>query len=237
LNIRKTTNTRISSLFVAAIALTVAAPVYSQAPAIEWSLDDAVRQIERQVGDFQTAMARVEVVWTDGDGAEESRTTGTTFIREDGRFRVRFDGGERETLVDRNTVMMYDATASLVKEYSVRSHPDRLEPYARLGFSVTGKDLEDDYLLTIMGEDEIGSSRALVLELTPEREAVRQVVRNIRLYIDQASWMPVRQEISATAGGRTLTMTYSGMARNLKLNPELFQENWPRGTDKERVRN
>jgi outer membrane lipoprotein-sorting protein len=210
---------------------------FAQAPAIEWSLDDAIRQVERQVGDFQTAMARVEVVWTNRDGAEESRTTGTAFIREDGRFRVRFDGGERETLVDRSTVMMYDKTANLVKEYSVRSHPDRLEPYARLGFSVTGKDLEDDYLLTIMGEDEIGSSRALVLELTPEKEAVRQVVRNIRLYIDQASWMPVRQEISATAGGRTLTITYSGMARNLELNPELFQENWPRGTDKERFRN
>ena len=210
MSIRKTSNSRTGGLLATIAAIVVAAPAHSQAPAIEWSLDDAIRQVERQVGDFQTAMARVEVVWTNSDGAEESRTTGTTFIREDGRFRVRFDGGERETLVDRSTVMMYDKTANLVKEYSVRSHPDRLEPYARLGFSVTGKDLEDDFLLTIMGEDEIGSSRALVLELTPEKEEVRQVVRNIRLYIDQASWMPVRQEISATAGGRTLTMTYSG---------------------------
>jgi outer membrane lipoprotein-sorting protein len=222
---------------IAILAIVAAMPASAQAPSIDWSLDDAIRQIERQASDFDTAMARVETVWTNADGQEESKTVGTLFMREDGRFRIRFDGGEKETLVDRDTVMMYDAAASTVLEYSVRSHPDRLEPFARLGFSVSGKELEDDFLLTIMGEDEIGSARVLGLELTPERDSVRETVRNIRLYIDQASWMPVRQEISATAGGKTLTITYSGMARNLKLNPELFQENWPRGTEKERVRN
>ena len=63
---------------------------------------------------------------------------------------------------------------------------------------------------------------------------VRETVRLIRLYIDQAFWMPVRQVFKSTKDGTTLTMTYTGMARNLELKPELFRDKWPRGTNKVR---
>ena len=92
--------------------------------------------------------------------------------------------------------------------------------------------MERDYLVTILGEEEIGDSRTVVMELTPEGKNVRETVRLIRLYIDQASWMPVRQVFESTADRTTLTLTYTGMARNLKLKPELFRDRWPRGTEK-----
>ncbi len=37
---------------------------------------------------------------------------------------------------------------------------------------------------------------------------------------------------SRTLGGETVTNTFSGMARNLELNPDLFKDRWPRGTEK-----
>jgi outer membrane lipoprotein-sorting protein len=118
-----------------------------------------------------------------------------------------------------------------VEEYSLRKHKNRLEPFFRLGFSTTGRDITDDYLATIRGEEDIGDSRTLVLELTPERDSVRETVRLVRLWIDQSSWMPVRQSFSSTKDGTTLTLTYTGMARNLKLNPDLFRDDWPKGTE------
>lgn len=54
----------------------------------------------------------------------------------------------------------------------------------------------------------------------------------MQLWIDQASWMPAQQIISDTQSGDTLTVTYTHMARNLKLKPELFKASWPRGTQK-----
>ena len=161
---------------------------WAQAPAINWSLDSAIRQIERQADDFQTAMARVETVRTKDDGTEVSRSTGTGFIHRDGDMRYNIDGGQKVTFVDKNTVSNYDAETATVEEYSLRKHKDRLEPYARLGFSTTGKDMERDYLITIIGEEEIGDARTLVMELTPESNSVRETVRLVRLYIDQASW-------------------------------------------------
>ena len=204
---------------------------FAQAPSISWSLDSAIRQIERQANDFETGMARVETVRTADDGSEISRSTGTGFIHRDGDMRYNIDGGQLVTFVDNNTVSQYNAETATVEEYSLRKHKDRLEPYARLGFSTTGKDMERDYLITILGEEEIGNSRALVMELTPESDSVRETVRLVRLYIDQASWMPVRQVFKSTGDGTTLTITYTGMARNLDLKPELFRDRWPRGTD------
>ena len=37
------------------------------------------------------------------------------------------------------------------------------------------------------------------------------------------------------SGGEVLTVTYRGTARNLELNPKLFDDSWPRGTDKKRM--
>ena len=223
--------------FVRPVSLTLGAillagnTAWAQAPAISWSLDAAIRQIERQANDFDTGMARIESVWTSDDGTETSRSTGTGFIHEDGNMRYNIDGGQRVTFVDRHTVSLYNAETNTVEEYSLREHKDRLEPFVRLGFSTTGKDMEDDYLITIIGEEDIGDARTLVMELTPERDSVRETVRLIRLYIDQASWMPVRQVFKATKDGSTLTMTYTGMARNLDLKPELFRDKWPKGTE------
>ena len=44
--------------------------------------------------------------------------------------------------------------------------------------------------------------------------------------------MPVKQVVSHVASGDTLTVTYTGMARNLKLNPDLFKAKWPKGTQR-----
>ena len=218
-------------LSATAVLLLASSPTWAQAPSINWSLDSAIRQIERQAKDFETAMARVEVVREADDGSESSKTTGTGFIHKDGDMRYNIDGGQLVTFVDKNTVSHYDASAATVEEYSLRKHKDRIEPFARLGFSTTGEDMEKDYLITIVGEEEIGDSRTVVMELTPESESVRETVRLVRLYIDQASWMPVRQVFKATSDGATVTITYTGMARNLDLKPELFRDRWPRGTD------
>jgi hypothetical protein len=44
--------------------------------------------------------------------------------------------------------------------------------------------------------------------------------------------MPAQQVIVQAAGGATLTLDYSGIARNLALNSDLFSDNWPKGTQK-----
>ena len=224
----------IRSVLGAATVLLVSVALADDMPGIDWDLDDAIRQIDGQADNFESAMARVEFASTDIDGATVKSHSGNGFINGDGDIRYSQDGGERVLLVDRNTVQDYDSSASTVHEYSLSKHKSRLEPYYRLGFSISGRDMQDRYLVTIIGEQQIGDTRTLVLELTPERDDERAVVGKIKLWIDQSSWMPRRQEFSSTGNGMTTTLDYTSMARNLRLNPDLFDDDWPKGTDKEK---
>ena len=215
----------------AAVCLVSMAAMAAEMPAIDWDLDDAIRQIDGQAEDFESGMARVDFVRTAADGSTESSHSGNGFINNRGDIRYTQDGGQRTLLVDGNTVQDYDASTKTVHLYSLSKHKNRLEPFYRLGFSVAGRDMQDRYLITIIGEEELGDTRTLVLELTPKRDEERAVVGKIKLWIDQASWMPRRQEFSSTGDGATTTIDYTDMARNLRLNPDLFDDDWPRGTE------
>lgn len=205
--------------------------VFADMPKIDWSLDDAIRQIDQQAENFESAMAQVAFVGTGSDGAVAESIAGYGFINEDGDMRFNQDGGNRVVVVDRKTVSDYDKAAGTVTEYSLSKHKNRLEPYYRFGFSVPVRDMQDRYLFTILGEEEVGEMRTLVFELTPTKDAERAVIAKIRLWIDQGSWMPRRQEFSL-ADRSTTTVDYTAVARNLRLNPDLFKDSWPRGTKK-----
>jgi outer membrane lipoprotein-sorting protein len=225
--------TAMAKFAVFALALIAQGSVYAITNELGWTLDSALKQIARQADDFDTVLADVEIRWTDDDGFITRERTGRAYMNNKGEIRfAEFESGEHVILVRKNEVQDYDATRALVERYSLSKHKDRLEPYARLGFTTTGKDLKDDYLVTLLGEDKIADRRVVGLELTPKKERTREVVANLRLWIDQASWMPVRQEIVHVKSGETLTITYTGMARNLKLNPNLFKDRWPKGTQK-----
>ena len=220
----------LSLIFLAGL---ISLSAYAQAPKISWNLDDALKQIDRQADDFQTALARVQVVRKTSSGEDKNQEAATIYISRDGKVRIDVDAPDRRTfLITKSDVYIHKPDQSIVEQYSLSKHKNRLEPYARLGFTNTGKDLKDDYLITSLGEQDIGESRTLGLELTPKKEKDRQVVSRAQLWIDQASWMPTRQVIYDTQSGDSLTVTYTHTARNLKLNPDLFKTRWPKGTQK-----
>lgn len=224
---------RIGTAFLALLCTSIA-PDAAEMPRIEWALDDAIRQIDGQAGDFESAMARVDVVVRDEAGDVREARAGNAFIRENGDLRISPDGEDRMILLDGGTLYEWDRASNVVTSWSVSGGTERLEPFYRLGFSVSGRDMDDHYLVTILGEEEMDDARTLLLELTPEREREREVVSRIRLWIDQASWMPRRQEFSVTADRSVHTVDYTDMARNLRLNPDLFDHAWPRNAVRDR---
>ena len=219
-------------LIVGAALLCVAQAATTATNELGWTLDSALAQIDRQAQDFNTALADVEVQWQAAGADKPHRTaSGRLYVNKDGALRFNVESPEKRTvLVTKSEVQDYDPVRALVDRYSLSKHKTRLEPYARLGFTTTGKDLRDDYLVTLLGEDFVSGRRIVGLELTPKKERAREVVARLQLWIDQASWMPVKQVIVHVASGDTLTVTYYGMARNLKLNPDLFKAKWPKGT-------
>jgi len=212
-----------------------AAALTGTAAAIEnelgWTLDSALKQVDRQTDNFETLLSDGTVVVRDSKGIVTRSLEGRIYISKDGDIRINVSKPqEKVILVTSSEVQEYNPMEAVVERYSLSKHKDRMEPYARLGFTDSGKDLKDDYLVTMLGEDKVGDRRALLLELTPKRDSERQIVAKITLWIDEASWMPLRQVIEHVTTNEQLTIDYLGMARNLNLNPELFKSKWPKGT-------
>jgi len=212
-------------LFGASLAL-------AQTPKIGWSLEDALKQINQQADDFKTALAQIEIISYNDDDEEIRQEKGIIYINEDGKIRYEEENNVRIILVLSNEVQIYYPDRLQVDIYPMSKYKNRLEPWARLGFSITGSKLKSNFIITSLGEKEIGESRTLGLELTPDKDSVREFVAKVLLWIDEASWMPKRQEISNNQADENLVITYTYMARNLKLNPDLFKDKWPKGTVK-----
>jgi outer membrane lipoprotein-sorting protein len=231
---------KLLSMLAGLCLLTLPGMAAAEDPAIDWALADAMKQVDRQAADFESAMARVEVsrrASSDGEESAEKVETGIAFFSKRGDIRISADTPEpRVYLLDGRDLYRYLPQAGLVEEYSLSRHPQMLAAYLRLGFSITGRDLEDDYLVSAIGERFIGDRRTLGLDLTPKRDRDRELVSGIKLWIDQASWMPVEQVIESPSTGQVMTVRYANMARNLKLNPDLFERNWPRGTTKKTIK-
>jgi len=224
------------AILVLSLALGIAVGASAQQNELNWTMERAVKQLDRQGSDLESVLADVEIEWTGKDEALAEIKTGRIYFNEKGEFRINVATPSSMTiLLERGTVHHYKPDANLVEQYSLSKHKDRLEPFIALGFTTTGKELDDDFLVTFIGENSVGDRRVLGLELTPKRDKVREVVSRIQIWVDESSWLPARQIITHTSGGEVLTVTYRGTARNLDLNPKLFDDSWPRGTDKKRM--
>jgi outer membrane lipoprotein-sorting protein len=220
-------------IIAALVTLGAFATVPAQENELGWTMDSAVKQLDRQGSDMETVLSDVTVSYTGSDESLGAVKAGRIYINKKGEFRLKAsDPSAVIVLMQGRTVYYYNSTLARVDEFSLSKHKSRLEPFIPLGFSITGKDLNKDYLVTFIGEDHIDGRRVLGLELTPKRDDLRAVVSKMQLWVDEGSWLPARQVVTHTSGTEVLTINYSGTARNLNLNNDLFRADWPKGTQK-----
>lgn len=221
----------VRTLLISVSFLVAAGTTPAQENELGWTMDSAVKQLDRQGSDMETVLAEVAIDYSGGDESLGPVNSGRIYFNRQGEFRLSASDPEGLVVLLRGrTVHYYNPTLARVEEYSLSRHKGRLEPFVTLGFSTTGRDLDRDFLVTFVGEDRIDGRRVLGLELTPKNDDMRAAVSRIQLWVDEASWLPARQVITHGSGQETLTINYSGTARNLNLNPDLFRDNWPRGT-------
>ena len=215
---------------------TLAGNAWAQSNELQWTMERAVKQLDRQGSDLESVLSDAKITWAGPDAAGDQPQSGRVYFSSRGELRISpTKAGAPVLLMVGRTVHYHDSAASQVREYSLNKHKNRIEPFLTLGFTLTGKNMEKDFLVTFVGEDSAGDRRVLGLELTPKSNDVRAVMSKITLWFDEASWLPAKQVIEKAGAAGTLTVEYSGTARNLQLNPDLFSASWPRGTKKQKM--
>lgn len=198
-----------------------------------WTLDKALNRIDEGTRNFRDGSGKVEARHV--EAGKDSVATGSGMIYLDSRGKMRIeiaDPSKNVILCTDKEQQIFKPESSTVEIYKLNDHPEQLAPYAMLGFLTTGTDLQEPFLMTLIEETTENDRKVLLLELVPRADNVRNKISRIRLWIDQGSWLPVRQTIFHTVADTYLDVTYSGFATNTGLDPDLFKDNWPKGTVK-----
>jgi outer membrane lipoprotein-sorting protein len=206
----------------------LAAPPSAQSSS--WTLDGALKQVDKALKGVKGVAADAQVTEVTS-GEEGEAYAGKVHVSKDGKMRIDLEGEGAGTLLRMPEALYVHRPADgIVEHYKLARHPGKLAQYAILGFAIAGKDLRKDFLLTLIEESSLEGRKVLLLELTPQSEAMRGAVSKIHLWIDQANWMPAQQRMYHSAADTHLTILYTNVARNDALDPALFRPKWPKGT-------
>jgi outer membrane lipoprotein-sorting protein len=196
-----------------------------------WTLSTALKQLDATASDFSTAVADVEMNMLESEGTEPQTASGKGYFSQSGSFRIELTSPEAKTLLCTGSdLFIYDPAQAIVEHYPLGKHPERLEGYASLGFSLTGQALSKSYLVGLTGEENEGDHKVLRFELTPKSDKLRASVSRVLLTIDEGSWLPLEQKVLRGDAVQYLELKYRHLSRNVSVDGSTFKPKWPKGT-------
>jgi outer membrane lipoprotein-sorting protein len=231
---------RLPFLFLVLVCLSPAAsepaPLAAQTTA-SWTLEGVLSMLDRAAQDFHTLTADIEHMKYTAVVKDTSTETGQIFVRRDDKMRIEFQKPDPRTILrNGDSLFIFTPKINRVEEYNIGKHRAFADQYLALGFGTKGDTLKKNYIVTLIGEEEFDSRKTVVLELTPKSEQARSQIARIRMWIDEASWLPVQQKFFETSSDDYFLSHYTHVMKNLKINDAKFKPDWPKSVKVEKPR-
>jgi outer membrane lipoprotein-sorting protein len=194
------------------------------------TLDDVLKQMDREQGQFQSltaSMERTKVTVVVNDRSTES---GQIEVRRDGKMRIDLIFPDQKTILrDGDRIYVYTPRIRRVEEYDLSKHRNLVDQLLLLGFGTSGESLKKSYLTTLQAEETLNGQKVVRLELTPRSDDVRKQISKIDLWLNEANWLPVQQQFFETGSGDYSVIRYLNVARNVPISDAHFHAAWPKG--------
>jgi outer membrane lipoprotein-sorting protein len=194
------------------------------------SLDDVLRQMDREQGQFQSLTASIERTKVTVVVNDHSTESGQIEVRRDGKMRIDLTSPDQKTILrDGDHIYVYTPKIRRVEEYDLGKRRDLIDQLLLLGFGTSGDSVKKSYLITLQGEDSLNGQRVVHLELTPRADDVRKQISKIELWLNEGNWLPAQQQLFETGSGDYSIIRYSNVARNVPIPDARFRPAWPKG--------
>jgi len=231
---------RLPFLFLALVCLSPAASepqTLAAQTTASWTLESVLSMLDRAAQDFHTLTADIEHMKYTAVVKDTSTETGQIFVRRDDKMRIEFQKPDPRTILrNGDSLFIYTPKINRVEEYNIGKHRAFADQYLALGFGTKGDTLKKNYVVTLIGEEEFDSRKTVVLELTPKSEQARSQIARIRMWIDEASWLPVQQKFFETSSDDYFLSHYTHIMKNLKIGDAKFKPDWPKSVKVEKPR-
>jgi len=231
---------RITFLLFALVCMACSAgglrPLAAQATS-NWTLDGVLAMLDKSAQDFHTLTADIEHIKYTAVVKDSSAETGQILVRRDDKMRIDFQKPDPRTILrNGDSLFVFTPKINRVEEYNIGKHRSFVDQYLALGFGTKGETLKKNYVLTLIGEEEFDNRKTVVLELTPKSDQARSQIARIRMWIDEASWLPVQQKFFETGSDDYFLSHYTHVMKNLKISDARFKPDWPKNVKVEKPR-
>lgn len=212
------------------LALTCSAILPSALAAGSLTLDEVLKQMDREQSQFQTLTASIERTKVTVVVNDRSTEAGQIDVRRDGKMRIDLTSPDQKTILrDGDRLYVYIPKIRRVEEYDLGKHRDLVDQLLLLGFGTSGESLKRSYVITLQGEETLEGQRVVRLELTPRSDDVRKQISKIDLWLNEANWVPAQQQFYETGSGDYSIIRYLNVARNVPVSDARFRPAWPKG--------
>jgi outer membrane lipoprotein-sorting protein len=202
-----------------------------------WTLDGVLAMLDKSAQDFHTLTADIEHIKYTAVVKDSSTESGQIFVRRDDKMRIDFLKPDPRTILrSGDSLFVFTPKINRVEEYNIGKHRSVADQYLALGFGTKGETLKKNYVVTLIGEEEFDNRKTVVLELTPKSDQARAQISRIRMWIDEASWLPVQQKFFETGSDDYFLSHYTHVMKNLKLGDGKFKPDWPKSVKVEKPR-
>jgi outer membrane lipoprotein-sorting protein len=196
------------------------------------TLDSTLRGLDRSAKGFHSLSADVERTKVTVVVNDRSTETGTILVHDDKMLLEMKAPDARTILRTGDNLYIYNPGLKRVEEYNLAQHRAQVDQYLHLGFGTPGRELQKNYLVTLLGEPTLDEKKTVELELTPKSQDARNQISKIQIWFDESSWLPVQQQFDETGSGDYFVIRYSKIVRNPDVSDAHFKPHWPKGTEK-----
>ena len=178
----------------------------ADAGAVLKQLEDAGKNLTTMQARFQETKVLVLL-------EEKAEARGSVVLQVPGRFRWNYASPQESvTLVKDGRFARYLPRAKQVFRGQARGEADLL-----VGFGPGAAGLGQKYQVTLVGEENVGSDAAYVLDLKPQAaQSASALFTAIRLWVDKVRHFPVQTRLTEPTGDHT-TVRFEGVQINARL--------------------
>jgi len=199
------------------------------------TLEYVLSMMDKSAEDFRSLTAALDHTTYTALVKDSSTESGEIYVRKDSKMRIDFTRPDPRTILrNGDNLYIYTPKINRVEEYNIGKNRALADQYLALGFGTRTDNLKKNYEVALAGEEDLDGQKMALLDLVPHSDDVRKQITKIRMWVDEASWLPVQQKFFEAGSGDYFLSRYKNVMKNLKIGDGKFKPDWPKGTKVEK---
>lgn len=187
------------------------------------SLNEVLSRLDKTAESFQGMTATLtQVTHTEVINENETQTATVRMKRTKAGIvgRVDFTGVNNKFIsIRERQIQVFYPKSNVVELYDVGKFGDQLDQFLLLGFSTSGKELQHNYKVRLIGSETVAGQPATHLQLSPKSKQAQDMFKTADVWLSADATHPIQEKIHKNDQDYTL-ITYT----DVKLNPPLNEK-------------